>query len=79
MMQAENQEDRKMSGYAVLDGYIIRRTTEKAIALVKEGAGPMADLIWVPRGWCRDGDTLEVGDTDLMVFTDRAIEKNLDY
>ena len=65
--------------YVTLEGYIVRRTTERAIALVKEGSGFMADLIWLPRGWCRDGDTLEEGDTDLIVFQDRADEKGLGY
>lgn len=65
--------------YVTLEGYIVRRTTDKAVALVKEGAGPRADLIWVPRGWCRDGSELEEGDTDIMMFDDRADDKGLDY
>ena len=65
--------------YVTLEGYIVRRTTDKAIALVKEGAGFMADLTWVPRGWCQDGGNLEEGDTDIAVFEDRADEKGLDY
>lgn len=34
-----------MSRYVTLDGYEVRRTTEKAIGLVKEGAGYQAALI----------------------------------
>lgn len=65
--------------YVTVEGYIVRRVTEKAVALVKEGAGYQAELTWLPRGWCQDGDRLEVGDTGICVFEDRADEKGLDY
>lgn len=68
-----------MTAKATLEGYIIRRTTEKAIGLVKEGAGYMADLVWVPRSCCTDGETLEVGDTDIECLLYIAEDKGLDY
>jgi hypothetical protein len=68
-----------MGSYVVLDGYEVRRTTEKAAALVKEGAGFQVDLIWVPRSCMRDGDTLETGDTDLECVSWKAEELGLDF
>ena len=68
-----------MAVMVTLEGYIVRRTTGKAVALVKEGAGFMADLLWVPRALCRDGDRLEEGDTDLEVAEFKADELGLDY
>jgi hypothetical protein len=70
-----------MASYVTLDGYQVRRVASsgKAVALVKEGAGFQAELIWVPRSCCRDGDRLEVGDTDLEVMEHMADEKGLDY
>lgn len=68
-----------MSRYVTLDGYEVRRTTEKAIGLVKEGAGYQADLIWVPRGCIRDGDRVETGETDLECMEFKAVEKELHF
>jgi len=67
--------------YVSLDGYIVRRATERAVGLIKSSA-PMpglAPIAWLPRGWCRNGDILEEGDTDIECFDERADEKNLDY
>lgn len=66
-----------MAGWTTIEGWEVRRATEKAVALVREGAGPMADLIWVPRSLCMDGENLAVGDTDIVVRDGIAIEKGL--
>jgi hypothetical protein len=68
-----------MAVFVTLEGYIVRRTTEKAIALVKEGAGYQADLIWVPRSCCHDGETLEIGDVDISCMQHMAEDKGLDW
>ena len=65
--------------YVVLEGYEIRRETEKAFGLCKEGAGFQVDLVWVPKACCRDANTLSKGDTDLEVYQSVADEKELDY
>ena len=65
--------------YVTIDGYIVRRTTEKALGIVKEGAGPQADPIWVPRACCESGDDLDVDDTDIIVFQNIAESKGLDF
>lgn len=68
-----------MASYVTLDGYIVRHTTEKAVALVKEGAGFQADLVWVPRSCCREGDALDTGDTDIECVEWKAESEGLDY
>lgn len=68
-----------MTDYVTLEGYSIRRTTDKAIGLVKEGVGRQGNLIWIPRSCCRDGDTLETFDTDIEVQEWKAEELGLIY
>lgn len=65
--------------HVTVEGYIVRRQTDRAVALVKEGAGWQAELIWVPRASCHGGEILEVGDTDLQINQNMADEKGLDY
>jgi len=65
--------------WVTLDGYVVRRTTAKAVGLTKEGAGYQADITWVPRGCMRDGDDLQEGDTDLECMEFKAVEKELDH
>jgi hypothetical protein len=64
--------------WATLNGYLIVGKTDKAVAIRKVG-NHNADWIWLPRGWCQDGDSLDVGDTDLVVYENRADEKDLDW
>ena len=66
-----------MSDWTTIEGWEVRRVTEKAIALVKEGVGPLAELTWVPRSMCLDGDELAIGDTDIVVRSGIAVEKGL--
>jgi len=40
----------------------ITRATDRAVLIVYEG-----DEVWVPRSVCLEGDSLSVGDTDLIV------------
>lgn len=68
-----------MASFVTIEGYQVRRTTEKAVGLVKEGAGPTDDLIWVPRSCCRDGDILAVDDTQIECMEYMADDKGLDY
>lgn len=70
-----------MAAYVTLDGYQVRRVASSglAVALVKEGAGFQAELIWVPVSCCRDGDRLTVGDTDIEVMEFMAEQKGLDF
>jgi hypothetical protein len=70
-----------VASYVTLDGYQVRRVASsgKAVGIVKEGAGFMADLIWVPVSLCRDGDQLTVGDTDIEVMEFKATELDLDF
>jgi hypothetical protein len=68
-----------MVDFVTLEGYIVRRTTEKAVALVREGAGYQADLIWVPRSMCREGERIDVHETDLEVAKFVADDRGLDY
>lgn len=65
--------------WATLDGYVVRRTTAKAVGIAKVRDGLQGDLTWVPRGWCMDGDELAEGDTDVTMFEDRAEEKGLSF
>ncbi len=66
-----------MSDWTTIEGWEVRRVTEKAVALVKEGTGPLAELTWVPRSMCMDGDALVIGDIDIIVRSGIAVEKGL--
>jgi hypothetical protein len=81
MMQQEKREGIKMRDESVtLEGYIVRRTTEKAIGIVKEDAGIQGgDLIWIPRSCCADGESIETGDTDLECALWKAEAEGLDF
>lgn len=63
-----------------LEGYVVRRTTEKAVGLAKSGSTILHDdLTWVPRSVCEDGDALAEGDTDITVAEWFADKEGLDY
>lgn len=64
--------------WATLDGYVVARTTEKAVAVAKAKA-PAEDWTWLPRAMCMDGDTLAIGDTDISIRESMADEKGLDW
>lgn len=71
-----------MSGrYETLDGYVVRLATEKAIGIekVRSDLIAKADVIWLPRAVCEDGDMLSVGDTDICCYRRVADDKCLDY
>lgn len=63
----------------ILDGYRVERTTEGAVLLVKANALPNSQGTWVPRAWCQDGDALGTGDTDIEIWENKALEKELDF
>ena len=67
-----------MSDFVTLDGYTVRRVTEKAIGITKTNQ-PLDELIWLPRSLCEEGDRLEQGDTDISVKEFKAQELDLDY
>ncbi len=48
----------------------IKKTTDRAVLVVIEG-----EEHWIPRSVCLDGDSLSVGDDDLIV-ADWWLEKN---
>jgi hypothetical protein len=64
--------------FVTLTDYIVVTTTPKAIAVRKRTAHP-TDFTWLPRAMCQDGDSLEVGDTDICVRESMAEEKGLDW
>lgn len=67
-----------MADFVTLNGYVVARTTDKAIAIVK--ASQLAsDWTWLPRSMCDDGHVLDVGDTDISVRENMAEEKGLDW
>lgn len=70
-----------MSGWATLDGYVVVRTTDKAVGLAKSSdvIDRRTELTWIPRGWCQDGDMLKEGDTDVTMFESQAEAKGLDF
>lgn len=70
-----------MAAWVTVDGYIVRQVAPsgQAVAIVKEGAGFMPKLIWLPVSLCLDGDELTVGDTDIEVMEFKAEELGLDY
>lgn len=68
-----------MAAYVTLDGYIVRRKTDQALGIRKAKEDPMGEVIWVPRSTCRDGDILDVGDTDIECMEFMAEQKDLDY
>lgn len=69
------------SRYETLDGYVVRLTTANAIGIEKARSSltDKAEVIWLPRSVCEDGDTLSVGDTDICCFGSIADDKGLDY
>ena len=71
------------AAYVTLDGYVVRRVTEKAVGIAKDTKNPMglpdrSDLVWLPRSACDQGDILDTGDTDIIVRESVADEKGLD-
>lgn len=62
-----------------LDGYVVRNVTEKAVRVVKAGGGQGVDEAWIPKSLIQDGDTLLIGDTDIVLPLWKAGELNLDY
>lgn len=64
-----------------LEGYVVRRCTANAIGICKAVTplGLREDLTWVPRSLCEDGETLEEGDTDIVVAQWKADQEGLDY
>lgn len=65
--------------YVTITGYVIKVVTEKAIGINKARPPFDADLTWLPRSMVQDGDTLDVGDTDIIVREGIAADKDLDY
>ncbi len=65
--------------YVTLDGYVVRRVTEKSIAVAKVAFGASGDLTWLPRSMCEDGENLDIGDTDISVVENIAEERGLDF
>jgi hypothetical protein len=68
--------------YVTLDGYVVRRTSEKAVGIAKDMPGlsaAAAPLTWLPRSACTDGDALDVGDTDIVCAEWIAEERGLDF
>ena len=72
--------------YVTLDGYVVKRTTDKAIGIAKAIKDPLAarmaartELAWLPRSCMHDSDQVDEGDTGLIVREDMADEKGLDY
>lgn len=55
-----------MTRFVSIDGYVIKRITERAIGIRKENDQD-ADLIWVPKSQVEDADVLDVGDIDICV------------
>lgn len=53
------------AAYVTLDGYVVKRATEKAVGLAK-ASEPFGELTWLPRSACTDGDTLGIGDTECI-------------
>ena len=67
-----------MAGFVTLTDYVVVQTRTKAVALRKR-KDLAAEWIWLPRAMCQDGESLEVGDTDLCVRESMAEEKGLDW
>jgi hypothetical protein len=59
--------------YVVLDGYTVIRATEAAVCISKADTDT-----WLPRAHIQDGDTLDEGDTDIIVAGWLAIREQLD-
>jgi len=64
-----------MDEYVTLDGYEVVFATVKALRIRKDGTS--TDL-WVPRAHVMDGDTLDKGDTDIVVAKWVADREGLD-
>lgn len=70
-----------MDEHVVLDGYVVRRTTDAAVGIAKATVplGRREELTWIPRSCCLDGEALEVGSDDLMIASWKAEQEGLDY
>jgi hypothetical protein len=64
--------------FVTLNDYIVVQPTAKAVA-VRKRKDLAAEWTWLPRAMCQDGDSLEVGDTDICVRESMAEEKGLDW
>lgn len=62
----------------VLSGVEVIHTTEKAI-LIGYSDGDNDIEKWIPRSLCMDGDTLDVGDNDVVVDQWYAMKEMLPY
>jgi hypothetical protein len=68
-----------MAAYVTIDGYVVRKTTDAAIAITKDVRPLPAEFIWVPKACCDSGYELDVGDTDIIVQQYIAVQKELDF
>jgi len=65
-----------MAVYVPLDGYVVRKTTDLAVA-VSPVDEPFSEWVWLPRLMCEDGDDLVEGDEDIAVRESIALDKGL--
>ena len=66
------------SAYVAIDGYVVKKVTEKTIGVVK-ASNPFGELVWLPRSTCADGDMLDLGETDISVAEWLAEDRGLDF
>lgn len=72
----------KNDRYVTLDGYIVKAVsrTGRAIGIVKtDNNTAQSSPIWLPRSVMRDGDSIDVGDTDLECQIWLAEKEGLDF
>jgi hypothetical protein len=78
--------------YAYLNDYVVAAETHLDVAVTKTDAYnsggwlrlrlwamPSSRVTWLPRALCEDGDSLEVGDTDLRCAAWLAAQEGLDW
>lgn len=61
--------------YCSVEGHI-KAYTDEAV-LIRPKGGTRDDDFWVPRKWCRDGDTLDTGSTDIEIQRWWLVKKGL--
>lgn len=60
--------------FVSIDGYIVKRETDRAVLVVKAG-----HEVWIPRSVIDQGEVADVGDTDLSVEQWFAKRTSLDF
>ena len=63
--------------YEALDDCEVVNTTDKAIQIAWEDERGELHERWLPRSMCEDGDTLDLGDTDISVAYWLCIKEDL--